>query len=236
MKIRGCTALVTGANRGLGRALVAELLARGATRVYATARDESTFPRLGERVTPLRLDVRNAQEIAHVASVTKDVDLLINNAGVLASMAVLSARREDIERDFATNFFGTLEVTKALAPTLERTRGAVVNVLTVASLASAPGLGGYSASKAAAWSLTQALRADLGKRGVTVHAAFPGPIDTDMVKGFPIAKTSPVDVARAMLEGLEAGADDIATDAMSRSLLEAFRARPKDVERQLAAL
>jgi NAD(P)-dependent dehydrogenase (short-subunit alcohol dehydrogenase family) len=236
MDIKDSVVLVTGANRGLGRALVGELLARGARKVYAAARVAESVTEHDPRVVPIALDVTKPSEVEAAAKKAGDVTLLVNNAGVLASFSLLSATPEDLARDFATNAFGMLALTRAFVPTLAKTRGAVANVLTVVSFASMPGLGGYSASKAAAFSITQALRAELSTKGIAVHAVFPGPIDTDMIRSFEMTKTSAADVARAMLDGIARGDEDIAPDATSRSFFETWKKDPKALERQLAAM
>jgi NAD(P)-dependent dehydrogenase (short-subunit alcohol dehydrogenase family) len=241
MKIENEVLLVTGANRGLGRELVNAGLQAGARRIYAGARDLAqleTLVRAGEgRVVPLQIDVTREQSLAAAAKSAPDVSLLFNNAGVLASYGVLSSSTQDLERDFATNFFGVVAATRAFLPALERAkRAAIVNVLSVVSLANLPGLGGYSASKAAAYSLTQALRSDLSTRGISVHGVFAGAIDTDMTRAMDMPKASPVDVARAILKGVEAGTDDIFPDAMSEGISLTWRQDPKQLERQMASM
>jgi NAD(P)-dependent dehydrogenase (short-subunit alcohol dehydrogenase family) len=236
MKIKDTIALVTGANRGLGRALVSELLARGARRVYAAGRDLRAIPE-DPRVVPLRLDVTDAAQVEAAAAAAADVRLLVNNAGSLASMSVLGSSREALQRDLDVNYHGALNVARAFAPALAAAPSgdaAIVNVLAIVSLASMPGIGGYSASKAAAWSLTQALRAELRAKGVRVHAAFPGPIDTDMTRGLELPKASAADVARGILDGVEAGQDDIAPDPMSADVLATFLRSPRELERSFA--
>lgn len=242
MKIQDSIALVTGSNRGLGRSLVTSLLERGARKVVAAARDGAAAEALRSldpaRVQPLALDVTDPAQIAAAVRAAGDVSLLINNAGSLASYSVLAAEPGDVRKDLEVNFFGVLSLARAFAPVLERAAAgggaAMVNVLSVVSLASMPPLGGYSASKAAAWSLTQSLRGELGVKGVRVHAAFPGPIDTDMVRTFEMTKTSPSDVARAILDGVEAGAEDIAPDPMSAGVLATWQKDPAAVARQFA--
>lgn len=236
MDIKDSVVLVTGSNRGLGRALVGELLARGARKIYAAARATDSVMERDPRVVPLELDVTKPEQVEAAARKAGDVTLLLNNAGVLASFSLLSAKPEEIERDFATNAFGMLSLTRAFVPVLERTRGAVANVLTVVSFASIPGLGGYSASKAAAFSITQALRAELAAKGIAVHAAFPGAIDTDMIRAFEMPKTSATEVARAIVEGIARGDEDIAPDPTSRSMFEIWKKDPKALERQLAKM
>lgn len=241
MKIQDTVALVTGSSRGIGRALVEELVRRGAKRVIAAAREPSSVKDLVERhagkVVGLRLDVTRDEDLASLAEAAPDVNLLINNAGTLSAFGLLDTPRAQIEREFATNFYGTLGVTRALRPALERAGdAAIVNVLTVVSLASMSALGAYSASKAAAFSLTQGLRYELAKKGVRVHAVFPGPVDTDMARDITLPKTSPVDVAKAIVDGLARGDEDIAPDPMSRQVLEAWLRDPKGVERQFGSM
>ncbi len=248
MNIKDAVVVVTGANRGLGRALVRAALRAGARRVYAGARDARQLDELtaeGEgRVAPLSLDVTSEASLRAAAERAPDATMLVNNAGVLAAYGVLSTPPGDLQRDFAVNTFGTLSATKAFLPALERAaagagaapRAAVVNVLSVVSLASVPGLGGYSAAKAASYSLTQALRADLAPKGVAVYAALPGPIDTDMVRAMEMAKTSPDDVARAIVEGVERGEPDIFPDPVSRSLFALWQSDPRAAARQLASM
>jgi len=240
MALTSSTLLITGANRGIGRTLTELALTRGAARIYAAARDPRSLDALvarGEgRIVPLTLDVTRPDQIAEAAAQVTSVDLLVNNAGLLSSAGLLSGELDAIERDMRTNYFGTLAVTRAFLPALERTRGSVVNVLTVAALASMAGLGGYSASKAAALSLTQSLRAELGRKGMRVHAVFPGPVDTDMAREITLPKTPPTEVARAIFEGIERGDDDIFPDAMARQVGDVWARAPKEVEKMFAAM
>jgi NAD(P)-dependent dehydrogenase (short-subunit alcohol dehydrogenase family) len=242
MNLDNAVALVTGANRGIGKELVLALLARGARRVYVAARDlAQTAPlvaRAPARLVAVPLDVTIPAQVAAAARVASDVTLVINNAGVLASYDLLAAAPDQLQRDLDINYLGALAIARAFAPVLEqaRPRGALANVLSVAALAGMPGLGGYSASKAAAWSMTQALRSQLRSRGVDVHAVFPGPVDTEMVRHMDLVKAAPDAVALAILEGIERGDEDIAPDATSAQLVASWRAAPKDVERQFAAM
>jgi NAD(P)-dependent dehydrogenase (short-subunit alcohol dehydrogenase family) len=235
MQIQGTKVFVTGANRGLGRALVGQLLERGAETVYAAARNIEALPK-HERVVPVRLDITRPEDVTAAAARVDSLDLLINNAGLLVSSGVVDGQLDAIERDMQTNYFGTLAITRALLPAIEKRKGALANVLSVVSFASMPALGGYSASKAAAYSLTQALRGELGKRGLRVHAVFPGPIDTDMIKSFEMPKTSAADVARGLLEGLVRGDDDIFPDPMSMQVGTGWLKAPKEVEKMFAAM
>lgn len=240
MNIEGSVALVTGANRGIGRALTKALLTRGVRRVYAAARNLESLAAVveegGQRVIGLELDVTKPAHIAAVAARASDVSLLFNNAGVIGSQHLLTSKKSALEVDFATNFYGMLDVTKAMLPAIEKSRGGIVNLLTLLSYASMPALGGYSAAKAAALSLTQALRAELRPRNVAVFGVFPGAVDTDMIRGFEMPKASPDAVASAILDGVLAGDEDIYPDPMSRDLIAKYRAEPKSLERVFGSM
>jgi NAD(P)-dependent dehydrogenase (short-subunit alcohol dehydrogenase family) len=240
MKIENTVALVTGANRGIGAALVHALLEGGASKVYAAARQEADLTTVGakgdRRIVPVHLDVTNAAHVARVAGQASDVSILINNAGVLNFGSVLDAPPTAFNQNFDVNFFGVLNTTRAFAPTLTKHQGAVVNILTLVALASMPGLGVYNASKAAAWSLTQSLRADFAKRQVKVFGVFPGAVDTDMLKGVEMPKAAPADVAAAVLKGIEANAEDIFPDPMSQQLYAHWASDHKAIERQFATM
>jgi NAD(P)-dependent dehydrogenase (short-subunit alcohol dehydrogenase family) len=233
MTIADKTVLVTGANRGIGQALVAEALSRGAKRVYAGTRQPLTHP--DGRVTPLTLDVTNPAQIQAAAEKVEALDILINNAGVLLYDDL--SDRAALERHLAVNLFGTYGVTQAFLPLLTRSRGAIVNNVSLMALAPLPLTPAYSISKAAAFSLTQSLRALLAGQGVRVHAALTGPTDTDMVRDFDIPKASPESVARAILDAVDNGEEDIFPDPMSRSVADSWRGgAAKALERQNAAL
>lgn len=225
--------LVTGANRGIGRELVEAALRRGARRVYAGTRRPFTHP--DTRVLPVVLDVTDQAQIDAVAGQIEDLDVLVNNAG-LAIFDELGDR-EVLTRHLSVNFFGPYAVTKAFTPHLTRSRGALVNVLSLASLASVPGLAAYSASKAAALALTQSLRLQLGGQGVRVHAVLAGPVDTDMSRDLDIPKAAPSGVAEAILDGVAAGDDEIFPDPFSAALSRDWPTGPvKLPERGNAAL
>ena len=232
MKIERKTVLVTGANRGIGRALVEEALSRGAKRVYAGTRQPLTHS--DERVTPLTLDVTNPAQIQEAVERVESLDVLINNAGL--SLDDDLSDRAVLERHLAVNLFGTYGVTQALLPLLTRSRGAIVNVLSLAAIAALPIDPTYSISKAAALSLSQSLRALLAGRGVRVHVVLPGPVDTDMTRGLDIPKASAESVARGIFDGVEMGQEEIFPDPMSASMAEGWRSGAvKALGRQFAA-
>jgi NAD(P)-dependent dehydrogenase (short-subunit alcohol dehydrogenase family) len=233
MNIADQAVLVTGANRGIGQRLVDEALTRGARRVYAGTRQPYVHP--DGRVTPLTLDVTNAAQIRAAVECVESLDLLINNAG-LALYDDLTDRSA-LEQHLAVNLFGTYSVTQAFLPLLTRSQGAIANVLSVAALAALPIIPAYSVSKAAAFSLSQSLRALLAGDGVTVHVVLPGPVDTDMTRGFEVPKSSPESVARGIFDGVENGEEEIFPDAMSESIAESWRGGAvKALERENAAL
>jgi NAD(P)-dependent dehydrogenase (short-subunit alcohol dehydrogenase family) len=233
MTLEGKTVLVTGANRGIGQALVEEALRRGAKRVYAGTRQLLTHA--DERVTPLRLDVTDEGQIHAAVESVDSLDIVINNAG-LALYDDLRDRTA-LEQSLAVNLYGPYGVTQAFLPVLTESRGAVVNVLSLAAWAALPVMPSYSVSKAAAFALSQALRALLAGRGVSVHAAMLGPVDTDMTRGLEIPKSSPDSVARGIFDGVENEEDEIFPDPMSESMAESWRSgAAKALERQNAAL
>ena len=232
MNIAKKTILITGANRGIGRALVDEALRRGAKRVYAGTR--SALQNTDKRVTPLTLDVTSVSQIQRAVDEVDTLDVLINNAGV-AIYDDLS-KFNVIEQHLAVNLLGSLRVTHAFLPLLRRSKGAIVNNLSLAALAALPVIPAYSISKAAAFNMTQSLRAFLAGQGVTVHAVFLGPIDTDMTRGFEIPKASAETAAQGIFDGLEKGEEDIFPDPASRSIAEGWRTgAAKALERQYAA-
>jgi NAD(P)-dependent dehydrogenase (short-subunit alcohol dehydrogenase family) len=232
MNIANKTVLITGANRGIGRALVNEALRKGAKRVYAGTR--GPLQNADERVTPLTLDVTSVSQIQRAVDEVDTLDVLINNAGIalyddLSNLGV-------IEQHLAVNFLGLLKVTHAFLPLLRRSQGAIVNNLSLAGLAALPIIPAYSISKAAAFNMTQSMRALLAGQGVTVHAVVLGPIDTDMNRGFDLPKASPESAAVSIFEGLEKGEDEIFPDPAALSIAEGWRRGAiKAMERQFAA-
>jgi NAD(P)-dependent dehydrogenase (short-subunit alcohol dehydrogenase family) len=232
MTIAGKTVLVTGATRGIGQALVAEALSRGAKRVYAGTRQPFAYP--DARVTPIALDVTSEAQIQAAAGHVDSLDILINNAG-LALYDDLSDR-DVLEQHLAVNLFGPYAVTQAFLPQLTRAKGAIVNNLSLMALAPLPLTPAYAISKAAAFNLTQSLRALLAGQGVRVHAVLTGPTDTDMTAGFDVPKASPESVARAIFDAVVNGEEDIFPDPASASVADSWRSgAAKALERQNAA-
>lgn len=226
------TILITGAARGLGRALVDEALERGAAKVYAGTRGPLDHP--DDRVTPVPLEVTDTGQILAAAETIGPLDVLVNNAGI--SLPEALGDRAALERHLAVNCFGPYDVTQAFLPALIRSRGTVVNVLSLSGAAAMPLQPTYSMSKAAAFSMTQSLRLLLAGQGVGVHAVFLGPTDTDMTRGFDIPKAAPEDVARRILDGVEKGEEDLFPDPLSASTLaEHWNSGPtKALERHMA--
>jgi NAD(P)-dependent dehydrogenase (short-subunit alcohol dehydrogenase family) len=241
MKFQNATVLVTGANRGIGRAFVQALLNVGVQKIYATARDRNCLEALTAldpaRVVPLQVDVTDLNLVSRLTEQAPDVNLLINNAGVLSFGNILDIPVETIHQQFDTNFYGTLNMARAFVPVMERNGGgAIVNILTLVALASMPGLAAYNASKAAAWSMTQSLRASVADKNIAVYGVFPGAVDTDMLAGVDMAKTSPADIVKVVLQGIEAEQEDIFPDPMSTQLYAAWKQDHKAVEKQFAAM
>ncbi|MDB5088418.1 MAG: Short-chain dehydrogenase [Mucilaginibacter sp.] len=232
MNITNKTILITGANRGIGQALVTEALKRGAKRIYAGTRVPLKHP--DARVIPLTLDITDPEQIRQAVQEIASLDMLINNAGI-ASFDNLSDR-EMITKHLDVNLFGTYDLTQAFLPLLIGSGGAIVNILSIVSLAPLPPIASYSISKAALFSMTQSLRAYMTGKGVNVHAVLTGPVDTDMNRGFDIPKASPESAAAAIFDGVERGEEEIFPEPMSASMAESWRnGSVKAMERQNAA-
>lgn len=241
--LKGTVALVTGANRGIGEALVDALVASGARKVYAGARDITTLAALqarhGARVVPVALDVTVPDQIQAAVAAAPDLEVLVNNAGVVGQFMGdftdphwLEAGRQEMD----VNFFGTFAVSQAFAPILAKNGGgAVVNIASITGLVNMPMAAAYSASKAATHSLTQATRLMLRAQGTQVFGVYPGPIDTRMAAEVAMAKATPADAARAILEGVEDGVEEIFPDPTSRTLGALYQTDPKALERQVGA-
>ena len=241
MNITEKTVLVTGANRGVGEALVKEALNRGAKRVFAGTR--GALPKTDQRVTPLTLDVTNASHIQRAVEEVADLDVLINNAAIsiygdLTNLDVIRLTDLDvIHKHLDVNLLGPLKVTQAFLPLLIPSKGAVVNILSVTSIAPVAVLPGYSISKAAALSLTQSLRALLARQGVGVHGVILGAINTDMSRDFDVPKVSPQSAAVGIFDGLENGEEEIFPDPTSQPIAEGWRAGvTKALERRINAV
>lgn len=232
----GQTVLVTGANRGIGKALVAELMKSKATKIYAAARDVKTLSDFGDaRIVPIALDITKRDQIAKAVAAAGDVQVLINNAGALAYASVISGDEAGLASDMQVNYFGTLSMVHAFAPVIEKNGGgAIANVISVVGLAAMAGIGGYSASKAALFSATQAMRSELKTKNITVHGVFPGPIDTDMARQMEITKTSPQTAAANILAGMIAGSEDIFPDPMAQQVGQLWATDPKALEKHFA--
>ena len=241
MRVSGCEVLVTGAAGGIGATLVAALAARGARRIHAAdlpaALAAAAFP-AGAGVEPLALDVTDEAAVRRAATECASVTLVVNNAAIVGWEGMIGAPSLDGARtQFEVNFWGYLHVARAFAPVLAGNGGgALVNVLSEVARVNAPFCGAYSASKAAAWSATQCMRAELAAQGTHVLAVFPSSTDTPMVAGFDGDKQPPEDVARGILDALEQGADDICIGAHSIQTEALMRSDPKAAEREFGAL
>ncbi len=232
MNIDNKTILITGANRGIGRALLEEALSRGAKRVYAGTRGEFHHP--DSRVTALQLDVTSSDQIQAAADQIDDLDVLINNAGIAIYDDLSSL--EIIEQHLAVNLLGTYKVTSAFLPHLKKSKGAIVNNVSLVALAPLPVVAAYSISKAALMNLTQGLRMLLAAEGVSVHAVVLGPVDTDMNRGFDIPKATTESTAINIYDGLERKEEDIFPDPASNSISEGWRSGvAKAMEHELSA-
>ncbi|MYV38338.1 SDR family NAD(P)-dependent oxidoreductase [Streptomyces sp. SID1328] len=226
MELKNAVAVVTGANRGLGRHLAAQLVERGA-KVYAAARRPETVDVPG--AVPLRLDVTDEASIREAARVASDTTLLINNAGISTGASLIGGETAEVRREMETNFFGLLAVTRSFVPVIEGNGGgAVLNVLSVLSWLHPAGLGSYAASKAASWALTDAVRDELAPRGIAVSALHVGYMDTDMASGVPAdQKVAAADVAAQALHGIETGLPEILADETSRYVKQSLSAAPR---------
>ncbi len=228
-KLQNKTILITGANRGIGKSLVKAALAKGASKIYATSRDLNNLPDFEDnRVIPLKLDITDNNQIKHIAAKASDTQVLINNAGILNSGTVLDGDMEGKQKDMEVNYFATINMMRAFAPVLEKnTPARIVNVASIAAYSPLPFIAGYAASKAALFSATQAVRIELAKKGITVHAVNPGAIDTDMNKGSEMEGLGDPDVtAKSILDEVENGTLDIIPDDMGKGMYNTWREEP----------
>jgi NAD(P)-dependent dehydrogenase (short-subunit alcohol dehydrogenase family) len=242
--VAGSIAFVTGANRGIGRAIVDALVAGGSKKIYAAARTLSTLESLQEThgaiIVPIQLDITNPAQVQAAVATAGDVNLLINNAGVLLEPFAkpfadvgTQASRDEME----VNVFGTLAVSQAFAPVLARNGGgALVNMASIASLVNFSVLVSYSASKAALHSMTQATRLALASQGTTVIGVYPGAVDTEMTADAPFDKVTPASVAEQIVVGINSGVEDLFPDPMSTHLGQLYTSEPKNLERAVAAM
>lgn len=237
MKLDNKIVFVSGTNRGIGKAIVDALLKRKVTKVYAAARKIDQLAWKDDRVVPIELDITSSQQIKQSVARAQDINVLINNAGSLSGGSVLTATEPDIIRDMQVNYFGTLNMIRAFEPVIEKNGpGSIVNLSSVVGLASMSQAAGYSASKAAVFSASQALRAELKSKNISVHTVFPGPIDTDMARDFNFPKTSSEVAAENIIKGIEAGNEDIFPDPFSVEIAGSWSKDPKAVERSFAAM
>jgi NAD(P)-dependent dehydrogenase (short-subunit alcohol dehydrogenase family) len=235
MDIQDQVALVTGANRGIGRAFVEELLERGARKVYATARRPEAIDVPGVEV--LRLDLTDEASVAAAAAAAEDVTLLINNAGISTGATLLTGDMAEIRREMDTHYFGTLGVIRAFAPVLAANGGGgIVNVLSALSWFAAPGAGGYAAAKAAEWNMTNALRLELEGQGTLVQGVHLGAADTDIMRGYEGAMLAPRDVARAALDGVAGDAIEVVVDEWSRMVKDSLSSEPAEFYARMRAI
>lgn len=214
MQLKNAVVLVTGANRGIGAEFVAQLKQRGASKIYAASRDGAVEV---EGVEPIRLDITDPAQIEAAAAAAGDVQVLINNAGISTGTSVITGELADIRREMDTNFYGSLLMTQAFAPILKANGGgAIVNVISALSWFTVPGAGAYTASKAAAWSLTDSARLELADQGTQVVGVHMGLVDTDMAAGTDAPKISPAVVAAAGLDAIESELDEVLADDWSK--------------------
>ncbi|MGW1719306.1 SDR family oxidoreductase [Streptomyces sp. NPDC002156] len=227
MDIAGSTALVTGANRGIGRRFVDQLLARGARKVYATARRPELIDTSDPRVTPLYLDLLDEKSIVNAAEAAQDVTLLVNNAGIATGANLMTDDLDTVREDLETHLFGTLRVIRAFAPALAAGGGgAVVNILSVLSWVATEGTGSYAVAKAAEWNMTNGVRLELAGQRTLVQGVHLGAADTDMMAGRDVPMIDPTDVARASLDGVQAGTIEVLVDDPSRFVKAALGGDP----------
>lgn len=238
------TALVTGANRGIGLGLVQALINKGLKQIYLAGRDFSAQQALAiqlknpvTELIPLQLDVTSAADIQQAAATISQLDFLFNNAGIATGTGFIAENSGDIAvQEMATNYFGPVNLTRALLPALKNsTGGAIVNVSSIAGIANMPLLGPYSAAKAALHSFTQCLRAELSKTHLLVQGVYPGPIETRLSEGYDMPKATPAEVADVVLKAIEHGDEDVFPDAMSIHWYETFKANPKQLEKEYAS-
>lgn len=241
LPIQNSISLVTGANRGIGRSIVEALLARGAAKVYAAARNPDTLSDLvvihGDKVVPIALDVTNADQITAAAATASDATLIINNAGILANPDLFGVDLDGARQEFEVNYWGPLQIIRAFTPSLKaHGSGTFVNLSSVAGLTNFPLFPTYSDSKAAVHSLTSGARLLLGQANINFVGVYPGPVETDMAKDVDMPKASSADVANKILDGVESGADEVFPDVMAEGYVGPYNDGQKTLERQVAEM
>lgn len=242
MQVQNSVALVTGANRGIGKAFVEALIQAGATRVYATARNLEALQEVvsiaPDRVIPIALDITQPQQIAAVVRQAQDVNLLINNAGVAGTGGLFTSDSlGTAEWEMQTNYFGTLRMMQAFAPILSQNQGgAIVNLLSIVSVVNVPVFASYSASKAALHSITQAARAELAAQNTQVIGVYPGPVDTAMSTGVPLDKVAPIRVAQLTLQAVENAIEEVYPDPIAEQVFAELQQPLKTLEKQFATM
>jgi NAD(P)-dependent dehydrogenase (short-subunit alcohol dehydrogenase family) len=235
MQVEGCVAFVSGANRGVGACFVEKLLEQGARKVYAGARDIRALDGYDPRVVPVELDITNTGQVARSAALAGDANLLVNNAGINRLEPVLAATDPNAARaEMEVNYFGTLEMIRAFAPSLRLSGGAIVNVSSILARVSLPSMASLCASKAAALRMTEGVRAELAPYGVRVLAILPGAIDTDMSRDFPGPKLAPAEVVEAALAALRGGGEEVYLGAMAQQIAAGLAADRQAVQGSLA--
>ena len=232
MKLKNKVVLITGTNRGIGKSLVKAVLDKGAKKVYATSRSLSkNIDFKDKRIVLLELDITDIKKIEDVARYATDTQVLINNAGILSQGNILEGDLEKIHLDMDVNYFSTINMMRAFAPVIEKnTSPAIINIVSIAAYTNFPFIAGYSASKAALYSATQAARIELKNKGISVYAIHPGAIDTDMNKGYEGEMTSPDEVAISILNEVETDKPDIIPDKVGRGMYEIWKKNPPDLE------
>jgi NAD(P)-dependent dehydrogenase (short-subunit alcohol dehydrogenase family) len=237
MNITDQVALVTGANRGIGRQFVLELLDRGAAKVYATARRPETLDFDDSRVVPLRLDLLDHESVVAAAAAANDVTIVVNNAGIATGAMLVTGDTTDIRREFDTHFWGTLDVIRQFAPTLATNGGgAIVNVLSALSWFAASGSGAYAAAKAAEWNMTNGVRLELAAQGTLVQGVLLGAADTDITASYDGPKIDPRDVARASLDGVAADKIEVIVDDWTAMVKASLAGDPSAFYEQMTQL
>jgi NAD(P)-dependent dehydrogenase (short-subunit alcohol dehydrogenase family) len=242
MQIRGSVCFVTGSNRGIGRAIVEELIKRGAAKVYAAARNTAALKELVDtsngKVVAVRLDVTNEEQIQAAAKIAPDTQILFNNAGIVYYTGIVSAPDSKSARaQMEVNYFGLMNMTRAFAPLLVKNGGGVmVNISSIGGLVGIPAMGTYGASKAAIHSLTQSVRGELSVQGTRLIGVYPGPIDTDMTAGLPFEKETPQNVAWEILKGIESGAEEVYPDKMALDFVAKLKTDAKGLEKEWSGM